>query len=282
MKQSIKYIKKTTVNCKATCLCIMVLFNVGIVFSQELRTVSHQAFIRGEVLEYKASYGIIDAARAKLTIKADAVMVGKRSTFHVVGTGKSLGAFNWLFKVEDRYESFIDDKAMLPWVFLRRVHEGGFVMKRNVYFNQYKHTAKVKNLKDNSKKNYDTKLNTQDLLSSFYFARTLDLQNATIGQEFTIPTFFDHENYPMKIKFLGKEKVKTDLGTFNCLKFVPLLQEGRVFKARESMTIWLSDDQSKVPIRLKTELLIGSIKLDLDSYSGLIAPLSEVKKKKKD
>lgn len=259
---------------------LIVMFLVGgNAFSQGLRTATHQAYKRGEVLEYKASYGIIDAARATLSIAPDPVMIGKRSTYHMIGTGKSLGAFSWLFKVDDRYETFIDDKALVPWVFLRRVREGGFRMLRNVYFNQYKHTAKVKNLKDNSKKSYETKENVQDLLSSFYFARTLDLQNAVVGQEFTIPTFFDHENYPMKIKFLGKDKVKTDLGTFNCLKFVPLLQEGRVFKARESMTIWLSDDQNKIPIRLKTELLIGSIKLDLDSYSGLIAPLSEIKKK---
>jgi hypothetical protein len=258
---------------------VALFFVVGISFSQGLRTVTHQAYQRGEVLEYKASYGIIDAARAKLTIASDPVMIGKRSTYHMVGTGKSLGAFGWLFKVDDRYETFIDDKALVPWVFLRRVREGGFRMLRNVYFNQYRHTAKVKNLKDNSKKKYETKPNVQDLLSSFYFARTLDLQSAVVGQEFTIPTFFDHENYPMKIKFLGKDKVKTDLGTFDCLKFVPLLQEGRVFKARESMTIWLSDDQNKIPIRLETELLIGSIKLDLDAYNGLIGPLSEIEKK---
>jgi hypothetical protein len=264
---------------KVSGLTLLAVMFSGVIFSQALRKVSHQAFKRGEVLEYKASYGIIDAARATLTIKAEPVMVGKRSTYHVVGIGKSLGAFYWLFNVDDRYETFIDDQAIVPWVFLRRVHEGGFTMKRNIYFNHYKSTAKVKNVKNNSKKSYDTKPNSQDLLSALYFARTLDLQNAVVGQEFTIPTFFDHENYPMKIKFLGKDKVKTDLGTFNCLRFVPLLQEGRVFKARESMTIWLSDDQNKVPIRLKTELLIGSIKLDLDSYSALMVPLALAKKK---
>jgi len=271
--------RNSGISYKVSLLTLIAFLCSAVIFSQTLREVNHQAFKRGEVLEYKASYGIIDAARATLTIKKDPVMIGKRSTYHVVGTGKSLGAFSWLFNVEDRYETFIDDRAMVPWVFLRRVHEGGFKMKRNIYFNQYKKTAKVKNLKDNSKKSYATIVNSQDLLSALYFARTVDLQNAIIGQEFMIPTFFDHENYPMKIKFLGKDVVKTDLGTFNCLRFVPLLQEGRVFKARESMTIWLSDDDNKVPIRLKTELLIGSIKLDLDSYSGLMAPLAVTKKK---
>lgn len=259
-------------------LLIVACLLQGNVFAQELRAVDQQAFKRGEVLEYKASYGFIDAARAKLVVSKESKMIGKRSTFHVIGTGASLGAFSWFFKVDDRYESFIDDQALIPWVFLRRVREGGFKLKRNIYFNQYKNTAKVKNLKDNSKQSFAVEMNSQDLLSSFYYARTLDLQSAKKGEVFTIPTFFDQEKYPMKIKFLGKEQIKTDLGTFACLKFIPLLQEGRVFKEKEGMTIWLSDDQNKVPVRLQTDLLIGSIKMDLDAFSGLMTPLIEVKK----
>lgn len=246
--------------------------------AQQLRVVNQNSFKRGEELEYKVSYGFVDAARAKLTIMSEPSIIGKRSTYHVVGTGKSLGAFSWFFKVEDKYETFIDDQALLPWVFLRRVREGGFKMKRNIYFNHYKNSAKVKNLKNNDKKTFEIKKNSQDLLSSFYYARTLDLQNAKEGQIFTIPTFFDHENYPMKIKFLKKEQVKTDLGTFNCLKFVPLLQEGRVFKEKESMTIWLTDDQNKIPIRLQTDLLFGAIKMDLEAYDNLLHPLKTVEK----
>ncbi len=266
---------------KSVLFAIILISTSKMVFSQELRVLRHEAYQRGEVLGYKASYGIIDAARATLSVMPNPVMIGQRRTYHVVGTGESLGALKWLFKVEDRYESFIDDKALVPLQFFRRVKEGGFRMKRNIYFNQNQHIAQVKNLKDDTEKSFKTKPNTQDLLSSFYFARTLNLQEAQVGDEFSIPTFFDHENYPMKIKFLGKEVVKTSLGRFNCLKFVPLLQEGRVFKEKESMTIWLSDDKNKVPIRLKTDLLVGSIKLDLDSYSGLMSPLVKIQKHKK-
>ena len=120
--------------------------------------------------------------------------------------------------------------------------------------------------------------NTQDLLSAFYYARTLDLQNAKTGQEYVINTFFDREMYPLKIKFLGKEIVKTKLGRFSCLKFRPLVEEGRVFKEEEDMTIWISDDANKVPIRVKSNLLVGSINMDLVEYENLVGPLNEVKK----
>lgn len=256
-------------------MLLMLVFSSS---AQMLRNHSQNAFKYGEKLEFKASYGFIDAARVNLNIKKSPKVIGNRNTFHVVGTGVSLGAFDWFFEVDDRYETFIDDQAIVPWVFLRRVHEGGYELKRNIYFNQYKSKAKVKELKDSSKTVYKTDSNTQDLLSSFYFLRTLDLQSAVEGQEFTVPTFFDHENYPMRIKFLGRETIKTDLGKVRCLKFSPMLQEGRVFKEKEDMTIWISDDQNKVPIRLKTNLLIGSLKLDLESYEGLMAPINFVKK----
>ena len=257
----------------------VLIFFVPVTLAQELRALKQEAFKRGEVLRYTASYGLVDAARAELRIISENRVLSGRSTYHMVGTGKSLGAFNWFFKVDDRYETYMDESALVPWVFLRRVHEGGFILKRNIYFNQSKKTLRVKNLKDSTDRDFVAEPNVQDLLSTFYFARTLDLQHATEGQEFTITTFFDNEHYPMKIRFLGRERVKTRLGTFNCLKFSPLLQEGRVFKEKEDMTIWLSDDQNKVPIRLQSNLLIGSIKLDLESYESLMVPLNGTLKK---
>lgn len=269
---------KLTLMKKRIQISVLLIFALFITSkAQNLRTIHQTAFKAGEKLEFTASYGFVDAARVSLIIQDSTKKIGSRQAFHVVGKGVSLGAFNWFFKVNDRYETYIDDQAIIPWVFIRRVQEGGYTLKRNIYFNQYNNKAIVKSIKDGAKTTYVAEPNAQDLLSALYYARTLDLQNAKVGDEFTIPTFFDQENYPMKIKFLGKEVVKTALGKTNCLKFSPLLQEGRVFKEKEDMTIWISDDQNKVPIRLKTNLLIGSLKLDLEKYSGLMAPLNLVK-----
>lgn len=238
---------------------------------------TQNAYKLGEVLEYKAYYGFLDAATAKLVVEKEFKKVGNRMTYHMIASAVSLGAFNWFFKVVDNYQSYIDNQVLLPLVFFRRVEEGGYVLARDKYFNQTKNTVRVIEPKKGKDGKFKTESNTQDLLSCFYHARTLDLQNAKPGDVFTIPVFFDYENYPMRIKFLGKETLKTDLGTFRCLKYSPQLQEGRVFKDQEDMTIWLSDDQNKIPIRLKAELLIGSIKLDLTSYSGLVKPISKIK-----
>lgn len=239
-----------------------------------LREIKHNAFKKGEILEYDASYGFFDAAKVTLEVASKSEIVNGRKTMHIVGKGKSLGTFRWFFKIEDRYETFIDEKAILPWKFIRHVREGGYKLDRGIEFDHYKNKAKVAQKDTNS---YKVKPNTQDLLSAFYYCRTLDLQNAKLGQEFIINTFFDREMYPLKIKFLGREKIKIKLGEFDCLKFRPILEKGRVFKDEEGMILWISDDANKVPIRLKTDLMIGSIKLDLTGYKNLLSPLNEIK-----
>ncbi len=272
---------------KSLSIVFIVLGSLGIFafssdFSEEqkavdlagLRSIDYSSFRKGEVLEYDASYGMFNAAKATLEIQPQPVMINGRSTMHVVGKAKSLGTFNWFFKVEDRYETYIDEEAVLPWKFVRHVREGGYKLDRGITFDQFNNKAVVTQ-KDTT--SYELKPSTQDMLSAFYYVRTLDLQNAKIGQTYVINTFFDKSMYPMKIKYLGKEEIETDLGEFNCLKFRPIVEEGRVFKEEEDMTLWVSDDDNKVPIRLETDLLIGSIKLDLVSFKNLSAPLNEIK-----
>ncbi|MEJ6590246.1 MAG: DUF3108 domain-containing protein [Crocinitomicaceae bacterium] len=238
-----------------------------------LRKLKQTAFKKGEFLRYDVSYGFFDAAKASLEIADVSTEINGRNTMHIVGKGMSAGALSWFFKVEDKYETYIDEEAILPWKFVRHVREGGYELDRDLNFDHYANKVSVS---QNGTKHYKVAPNTQDLLSAFYYARTLDLQNAKIGQEFIINTFFDNEMYPLKFKFLGKEEVETELGVFNCLKFRPMVEKGRVFKEEEDMTLWVSDDANKVPIRVKSDLLVGSIEMDLVEYKNLCSPLNNI------
>jgi hypothetical protein len=259
-------------------IACLLIFPSGITTQQQaievdpIRKIKQNAFKKGEFLRFDVSYGVFDTAEATLEIKQSSEKVAWRNTMHIVGKGWSKGALSWFFKVEDRYETYMDEDAILPWKFIRHVREGGYELDREIHFNQYSNKAFVY---QNDKKEYQVAPNTQDLLSAFYYARTLDLQNAKVGQEFVINTFFDREMYPLKIKFLGKEIIKTKLGRFSCLKFRPLVEQGRVFKEEEDMTIWISNDANKVPIRVTSDLLVGSINMDLVEYKNLIHPLSQ-------
>ncbi len=239
--------------------------------AQVLRKVENRAFSTSEVLEYRVHYGFIDAGVARLEVDPAIKNIGGRDCYRVVGTGKSVGAFDWFFKVRDHYESYIDEEAMLPWLFIRKIEEGGYKKKQNVSFNHFKYTA------TSEKKTINTPGQVQDLISAFYYARTLDMSKAAIGDTFLIHTYLDDEVFPMVIKYTGKQKIRTKAGTFNCIIFKPYLLEGRVFKEKEGMTIWVSDDKNRIPIRAQADILVGSIKMDLTSYSGVANPIALLK-----
>jgi hypothetical protein len=239
--------------------------------AQPLKKITNEAFQPGEVLEYRVHYGFMDAGEARLEVAADMKQIGSRNCYRVIGTGKSQGAFDWFFKVRDKYESYIDAESMVPWLFLRSVQEGGYSKKENVSFNHYNKTA------TSEKHTIKTPSHVQDLISAFYYSRTIDFENAAPGDTFLINTYLDDDTFPLVIKYVGKETIKIKNKSYKCIVFRPYLLEGRVFKEKEGMTVWVSDDKSRIPIRAQAEILVGSVKMDLVKYTGVMRPLAMVK-----
>ncbi len=238
---------------------------------QELRKVNQEAFVPGEQLKFRVHYGFMDAGEATLTVSPTLKTVFGKSCYQVIGEGKSVGAFDWFFKVRDRYESYIDKDAMLPWYFVRDVREGGYKVNQKVKFDH------VNGVATSEKKAVKTPKHVQDLLSAFYFARTIDFSRAAPGDTFVIQTYLDDAIFPMMLKYTGKVILSTDKGKVRCMKFKPYVMEGRVFKEQESMTIWISDDKNRLPVRAEANLMVGSIKMDLLEYTGVAHPLALVK-----
>jgi hypothetical protein len=236
-----------------------------------LRTIENKAFRPGEVLKFRIHYGFIDAGTATMEVKKETQSIGGRTCYHIIGTGETVGAFDWFFKVRDRYESIVDSQAIIPWLFFRRVNEGGYNINQNVSFNHYTDSAK------SEKKTIAIPSYTQDLLSAFYYSRTFDVKNAKVGDEFPISGYLDDDTLPLNVKYIGKDIVKTKAGTIKCLMFRPMLQEGRVFKENEDMTVWVSDDDNHIPVRVQANVLVGSIKMDLVSFSNIANPISIIK-----
>ncbi len=238
----------------------------------EFRTIKNEAFKEGEVLRYRVHYGFVDAGEAILKVNACDKKVQGRKLFHVEGTGKSLGAFDWFFKVRDRYESYMDDQGVFPWLFVRRVNEGGYEIKQDYTFLQNKNKVDL-----GEGKSMDAPAHIQDMLSSFYYARTLNFENAKVGDVFTINTICDAELFPLKIKYMGKETVSLRSGKYRCMRFVPVVSTGRVFKKNEDLSVWITDDKNKIPILAKAKIFVGSIKLEAVEFKGLANPVAKVK-----
>jgi hypothetical protein len=233
-------------------------------FSQEKTA----AFKDGEWLRYKMSYsGFLRAGTAILEVE-ETVLNGNK-VFYTKGSGWTSGLIKWFFKVEDVYESYFDKDTIKPYVFKRKIDEGGYKKHRITNFDYIANKAYVQDFL----KQKDTTIpfsNVQDILSSFYYLRNQDVKGLKRGDEIAIDMFMDSQVYPFKLRFLGKEVLNTKFGRTKTLVFRPLVQSGRIFKAQESVTIWITDDSNKIPIKMKADLSVGSLRAELEAYKGLV------------
>ena len=151
----------------------------------------------------------------------------------------------------------------MPWLFLRDVDEGGYKINQKYTFKQ--NSYKV----HNGAKDFKTPMGIQDMISSFYKARTLDFKNMSKGKTFTFKVFMDDEIFDLKIKYVGDEEIKIRKGKFKCHKFVPVVQTGRYFKSEEDVNFWVTADDNKIPVLVKAKIPVGIVKMHLVEWSGL-------------
>ena len=206
-------------------------------------------------------------------------MVNNKKVFHAVGKGYTTGMSRFFFKVDDTYESYFDKETGLPYQFVRKIDEGGYTKNMEGFFDQTADKVLVKDYKANSNKSFNVSDKTQDVMSMFYYLRNHpNIDNLKVGESVAVNMFFDEEVSQFKLKFVGRENVDTKYGRIPSMIFKPLVQSGRVFKEKESVTVWISADQNKIPVRIKADLAVGSIKADLDGLRGLKYPLGIIKK----
>lgn len=255
----------------------LALFLLGVQLSSQdvndpkpaLRSLNQNAFKVGEYLKYRIHYGLINAGEAELRVKL-VTSRQDRPVFHIEGKGRSVGMAEVFFKTRDTYTTYLDTESIIPHEFIRDVNEGGYIIKRHLFFD---HTNRTAIDKEVANKVYDVPAFAQDMLSAFYYARSYDASKLKKGSSIPISIFLDHETFDFKLKYLGTETLKTKWGKIDCLKFQPLVQSGRVFKEKEGITLWVSNDQNKIPVRMQAELAVGSIKMDLSEYSNTIVPV---------
>ncbi|AOR28578.1 ATP-dependent exonuclease [Formosa sp. Hel1_33_131] len=230
------------------------------------------SFQAGEWLRFKLSYsGWMKAGNATLEVTES--IYKNIPVYKVVGKGWTTGPVKWVFKVEDHYESHFDKVTGQPYKFVRNIDEGGYTKNRIVDFDHVQNKALINDLKDNTHSTVDIEQNIQDLVSAYYYLRN-NYNTDTIqeGDVVELNIFFDGETFLFKLKYLGRETIDTEFGKIKCIKFRPYVMAGRVFKEEESLTLWVSADKNKVPIKIKADLQVGSLRADLEALKGLKHP----------
>ena len=230
------------------------------------------AFNSGEEINYNLYYSVIgiyiNAGAAKFALTQE--KMNEMPAYHATCIGTSNSRYDWIFKVRDRYESYIDTLHLQPIKFVRHIEEGTYKKQENIVFNQQLNTA------TGAEGVYKIPNCVQDVVSSIYYLRNIDFNKYQVGDKIPFNLFLDNQVYNVYVKYLGKERIKTQYGTFNAIKFKPLLLKGTLFEGGEKMSIWVTDDLNHIPVRIESAIIVGSIKADMMGFKNLRYPLSSL------
>jgi len=238
--------------------------------SEALRNLPNEAFGFGETLQFNVSYGFITAGTATMAVTAVPEYIENHECYHVKFDVTSKSSFDWLYKVRDHYDTYIDVDGIFPWKFEQHVHEGGYARDFRATFDQKMHIAHTTD--DNQ--SYPIPAYVHDILSAYYFVRTLDLKSMHKDDKIHLQNFYKDKVHDVDVRILGRERVEVDAGTFDCVVVEPLVTEGGLFKHAGRIIIWMTDDDRKIPVKVNTKVVIGSIDATLTSYSGIRGPIA--------
>lgn len=231
-----------------------------------LRKLLNQSFGAGEYLRFDVNYGFVTAGEAVMRI-SDTVYNGDRKCLKIDFTVTSKPFFDLVYKVRDRYQTILDAQGLFPWRFEQHIREGGYSRDFTAEFDQHSHVART------SEGDHRIPPYVHDIMSAFYFARTIDYTNVVVGQKIRLQNFYKDSTYELDVRFKGRQEVEVEAGRFKCVVVEPLAREGGLFKSDGKVYVWLTDDERKMPVKVSSKIAIGSVDSDLIEYRGLIGPV---------
>ena len=233
---------------------------------------SEAVFQPGEVLKYKLKYGFITAAEGTLKVLNTDMKFEDKPTYRLSVDGRTSGTFDVFYKIRDHYDSYIDRETLTPYFYQENIREGGYRRTDKARFNQ-----KTRKVVSNRGTFTGPTNQTFDLVSAYYFSRSLDISKMKIGDKFKLNYFLGDEISQLEIAFAGREVIKTNLGKIRCLKFSPSIQPGRIFRKDSKLYLWITDDGNRVPVKAQVEILVGAVTMEISSAEGLKYPLATIK-----
>ncbi len=232
----------------------------------ELRKIEQEAFAVGERLVFDVGYSFIVAGEAVFSIPA-IQQVNGRNCYQIRFTVESTPTFSWIYTVDDLYETLVDVEGIFPWRYTQRIREGKYRFDFGAEFDQRNNVATT------DKGEYPIPPYVHDAVSAFFYVRTLDFSKSRPGDRTILHNFYKDTSYTLSVKFLGRQQIEVDAGTFNCVLVEPLMKEGGLFKSEGRIIIWLTDDERKIPVKVSTKVVVGSIDAELREYSGINGPI---------
>lgn len=233
-----------------------------------LRYVPNEAFGYGEQLKYDIGYKFITAGNAIMQVLPEPIAIDGAECYDIRFEVRSLKSLDWLYRVRDRYRTALDVHGLFPWLFEQKIREGNYKRDFEARLDQRNLIGYTNNGE------FEITPFTHDILSAFYHVRAMDLKSMHKGDIIELKNFYKKKTYDLNVKILGRERISVEAGTFDCVVIEPLVVEGGLFKSEGSIIVWLSDDERKIPVRVRTKVVIGAIDAELIAFRGLRGPLA--------
>ncbi|TVR75010.1 MAG: DUF3108 domain-containing protein [Marinilabiliales bacterium] len=232
---------------------------------------SDPVYMAGESLRYQIYYGPVTGGEVTMTLTP--AKFGEREVLHAVALGYTTGLANRIFRIYDIYESYMDPATGLPVKSIRNISEGSYRFYNEVLYDRDSNTVYTLMSGRN-----EAPPGVMDMVSAIYKLRdTMSVAALSPGDVLEMNTWFSDRLYPVYIRYSGPETVRTRMGQFDALKFFPVSEPGRVFKGDDDITVWFSDDGNFVPLRVRLNMLVGAVRMDLIEAEGLRRELQPMK-----
>jgi uncharacterized protein DUF3108 len=244
-------------------------------------TLKNESFGRGEVINFKMTFGIFTVGKGSVTIDKAYQKFNNRDCFKVDVYGRTVGMVDWVANVDDHYGAFVDTAAIVPHQFFRFARQGKYKKDEWTNFDQVNHKIEVKTLDNKTgklrePKYYNAPSQVRDMISGFLLLRNLDLSRVKENDTIFVKGFYEDEFYNLKIVYAGKQTIRVKAGRIRSLVFKPVMPKNKVFKESNSVTAWFSDDKNRIPVKIDADMIVGSAGVELVSYSGLKNPLNKL------
>jgi hypothetical protein len=256
-----------TIAIKHTLLVSLLIFftlNYKHSFSQECK-IDKYVFSSGEKVNYTVYYnlGFIWLKAGKVTFEVKDTIINKKAIWRFISKGKTLPGYDWIFSVDDYFQSWVLKNGFKPLYYSRNTQEGNFYTKNSYTFSLRNKLIYTKLYNSDKGKRIDTIKNENclfDVLSATYYTRCINFSYLKKNDTFTIKTIMDGEKVPIKVKYYGIENIKhKNDKTYRCYHFSTSVVEGNIFKAGQEIHVWVEKSDKNIPVLIKADILVGSV-----------------------
>jgi hypothetical protein len=241
-------------------LCVGTLLYAAVWLQLHRTTVPQTSFLTGEELEYRVHYGFINAGEATVQVSPQLYKINNKVCYKLEVFGRSTGTFDMMLRIRDTWRSYVDTTTLVPQRFYLNVQEGKYRKEETVFFDHENLMVRSEE-KNEATREFKIPQNVQDIVSGYYYLRTIDFDKLPVGQVIEIKSFFDDQFYDFKVRYRGKGEVKTRFGKIRCIKLTPIMPPNQLFNGDSSIRVWLSDDGNKIPVIVEADMFVAPWRL---------------------